>query len=191
MFLAAAKRTPVDLHEWAIQMMERHNRKSHLAPQLSPSTQALLRGETVASPGLPTSISNASKTPTSGDIPIVEDYTRSALPAELVTAQVELNGSGLYQPQTVTFDRSGFPPRSSSNLPQTSSKPRDSENFTTTSRFPPRENSGFNSTTLPIRNAGPPSAALPQPPDTAFRTASLRQQTPNNSSFADAYPSQY
>ncbi|KAL4971567.1 kinase-like domain-containing protein [Aspergillus desertorum] len=31
-FLAAAKRTPVDLQEWAISMMERHNRKSYLAP---------------------------------------------------------------------------------------------------------------------------------------------------------------
>ncbi|KAI6948621.1 hypothetical protein D0869_16088 [Hortaea werneckii] len=44
-FLQAAKRTPVDLEAWAIGLMEKHNRKSHLAPQLSPSTKALLRGE--------------------------------------------------------------------------------------------------------------------------------------------------
>ncbi|KAJ5667982.1 Dual specificity protein kinase FUZ7 [Penicillium maclennaniae] len=31
-FLQAAKRTPVDLQDWAISMMERHNRKSYLAP---------------------------------------------------------------------------------------------------------------------------------------------------------------
>ena len=31
-FLQAAKRTPVDLQEWAVSMMERHNRKSYLAP---------------------------------------------------------------------------------------------------------------------------------------------------------------
>ena len=31
-FLQAAKRTPVDLQEWAVAMMERHNRKSYLAP---------------------------------------------------------------------------------------------------------------------------------------------------------------
>jgi mitogen-activated protein kinase kinase len=43
-FVQAAKRTPVNLQEWAINLMERHNRKSHLAPQLSPATQALLRG---------------------------------------------------------------------------------------------------------------------------------------------------
>jgi len=44
-FLQAAKRTPVDLEQWAVSMMEKHNRKSHLAPQLSPATKALLRGE--------------------------------------------------------------------------------------------------------------------------------------------------
>jgi mitogen-activated protein kinase kinase len=32
LFLQAAKRTPVDLQEWAVSMMERHNRKSYLAP---------------------------------------------------------------------------------------------------------------------------------------------------------------
>ena len=44
-FLQAAKRTPVNLEEWAVSMMERHNRKSHLAPQLSPGSKALLRGQ--------------------------------------------------------------------------------------------------------------------------------------------------
>lgn len=32
LFMQAAKRTPVDLQEWAVSMMERHNRKSYLAP---------------------------------------------------------------------------------------------------------------------------------------------------------------
>ncbi len=32
LFLQAAKRTPVDLQEWAVAMMDRHNRKSYLAP---------------------------------------------------------------------------------------------------------------------------------------------------------------
>jgi hypothetical protein len=39
----AAKRTPVDLREWACGLMDRDNRKSHLVPQLSPATQDLLR----------------------------------------------------------------------------------------------------------------------------------------------------
>lgn len=191
MFLAAAKRTPVDLHEWAIQMMERHNRKSHLAPQLSPSTQALLRGETAASPGIQSSASTTSKTPTSGDIPIVEDYrTQDAIP-DIVAPQVDLNGTGMYQPQSVSFDRSGFPPRSSSNFAQPSSRPRESDALKSSSRFPPRESSGFASTTLPIRSAGPPSSTLPQPPDTAFRNSTSRQSPANTSSYVDGYQSQY
>ncbi|KAK5117009.1 hypothetical protein LTR62_006730 [Meristemomyces frigidus] len=44
-FLQAAKRTPVDLQAWAVSLMEKHNRKSHLAPQLSPGTKALLRSD--------------------------------------------------------------------------------------------------------------------------------------------------
>ncbi|KAL2159114.1 hypothetical protein VTH06DRAFT_2873 [Thermothelomyces fergusii] len=43
LFVQAAKRTPVDLREWACSLMDRDNRKSHLAPQLSPSAQELLR----------------------------------------------------------------------------------------------------------------------------------------------------
>ncbi|KAK4991793.1 MAP kinase kinase (MEK) [Elasticomyces elasticus] len=49
-FLQAAKRTPVDLEVWAVSMMERHNRKSHLAPQLSPATRSLLRGDDRSTP---------------------------------------------------------------------------------------------------------------------------------------------
>ena len=68
-FLQAAKRTPVDLEQWAVSMMEKHNRKSHLVPQLSPNTKALLRGgeETPVS-SCSTSNVTDSWTPTSGDI---------------------------------------------------------------------------------------------------------------------------
>lgn len=66
-FLQAAKRTPVDLEQWAISMMEKQNRKSHLVPPLSPSTKALLRGEETPA----TSLSSGSeRTPTVGTIPI-------------------------------------------------------------------------------------------------------------------------
>ncbi len=64
--MQAAKRTPVDLQEWAVGLMERNNRKSHLAPTLSPATQELLRGDYS-----PTGdYQDVSHTPTSGDIPI-------------------------------------------------------------------------------------------------------------------------
>jgi mitogen-activated protein kinase kinase len=75
-FVQAAKRTPVDLRAWAVSLMERDNRKSHLAPQLSPSTEALLR-----SSDSPTYMGQGGiaigaddrllQTPTSGEIPIV------------------------------------------------------------------------------------------------------------------------
>ncbi|KAM0568736.1 hypothetical protein ACHAP9_002435 [Verticillium nonalfalfae] len=39
-FVQAAKRTPVNLRDWAVSMMERDNRKSHLAPQLENRRQA-------------------------------------------------------------------------------------------------------------------------------------------------------
>jgi mitogen-activated protein kinase kinase len=70
-FLQAAKRTPVDLEQWAIGMMERHNRKSHLVPQLSPGTKALLRGEETPQSSqsqLSASTGGYERTPVSADI---------------------------------------------------------------------------------------------------------------------------
>lgn len=62
--MQAAKRTPVDLRAWAVGLMERDNRKSHLAPQLSPTTQDLLKSSETPNDG------NNAYTPTSGEIPI-------------------------------------------------------------------------------------------------------------------------
>ena len=69
-FLQAAKRTPVDLEQWAVGMMERHNRRSHLTPLLSPTTQALLRGEETPA--------SATSTSTIGEIPISSASTSAA-----------------------------------------------------------------------------------------------------------------
>lgn len=68
-FVQAAKRTPVDLRDWAVGLMERDNRKSHLAPQLSPSTQDLLRSSD-SPPYQNQSEERPINTPTSGEIPI-------------------------------------------------------------------------------------------------------------------------
>src|SRR5271154_1275321 len=55
--------------------MERNNRKSHLAPMLSPATQELLRGD-----DSPTGdYQDLSQTPTSGDIPIGGTDIRSTV----------------------------------------------------------------------------------------------------------------
>lgn len=55
--------------------MERNNRKSHLAPLLSPATQELLRGD-----DSPTGdYQDMSQTPTSGDIPVGGSDIRSTV----------------------------------------------------------------------------------------------------------------
>lgn len=80
-FLQAAKRTPVNLQEWAVSMMERHNRKSYLAP---PAPRALKRdgsrdsvvpfSASSTTSSIDTRSTNSSynaTTPTSGEIPIL------------------------------------------------------------------------------------------------------------------------
>ncbi|KAJ5692125.1 Dual specificity protein kinase FUZ7 [Penicillium macrosclerotiorum] len=87
-FLQAAKRTPVDLQEWAISMMERHNRKSYLAPpapkSLKETATPTSGGSSSPSPANSSKPSMSSKssrtpqsqpspyqqTPTSGDITV-------------------------------------------------------------------------------------------------------------------------
>ncbi|KAF2764858.1 mitogen-activated protein kinase [Teratosphaeria nubilosa] len=83
-FLQAAKRTPVDLEQWAVSMMEKHNRKSHLAPQLSPSTKALLRGGDDGS--------KAQATPRTAAQAWHESHGSS--PAQRAPASAEPNGHG-------------------------------------------------------------------------------------------------
>ena len=193
MFLAAAKRTPVNLEEWAVQMMERHNRKSHLAPQLSPSTQALLRGETALSPSKESTISAPSKTPTSGDIPIAEQDLRATPTNEVVAGHYEKNGTPSYYPQHSSHDQYGYPPRSSSNYQSSNStRSRDADHLSPTmsSQTNSRDNN-YTTTTLPIRPAPPPTGPLPQPPTTAFRNPASRRTNPNGSAFPYSDPSQY
>ena len=138
-----------------MQMMERHNRKSHLAPQLSPSTQALLRGETVASPSKE---SPASKTPTSGEIPIVggEDVKPSP-PLDMSAVQralpQEVNGTSMYPTPPSSHERPLFPPRTSSTSALQSSRPRDSEVFNNVMQSSrPWDGETFNSAIQPSRS---------------------------------------
>lgn len=202
MFIAAAKRTPVNLEEWAVQMMEKHNRKSHLAPQLSPSTQALLRGESQPSPSkdsTPSAPSTATKTPTSGMIPIVDDDTRTTSTPEVAASQRrpsnDINGTGMYHSQTPAFERQGFPPRTSSNLSGPSTgRSRDGDTFSPTSGLPshPKDSGNFNSTTtLPIRPAPPPSGPLPPPPTSSYRSSTSKRSVPNGTSYAFGENQQY
>lgn len=105
-FLQAAKRTPVDLQEWAISMMERHNRKSYLAPpapkSLRDTPSSMPHSNSSSSPAptatppvvgqKPAPISKTSRPsqpqaqspyhPAAGDIPlnIAQDYPTASRP---------------------------------------------------------------------------------------------------------------
>jgi mitogen-activated protein kinase kinase len=114
-FLQAAKRTPVDLEQWAVSMMERHNRRSHLAPQLSPATKAMLRGEDTPSHSSSLSSGTNEKTPTVGEIPVSTGDAERPFPARTSSAnyvQTQMNlpirqapGTQRSRPDTAGSDR--------------------------------------------------------------------------------------
>ena len=170
--------------------MERHNRKSHLAPQLSPATQALLRSDSISSPSKE---SSSSKTPTSGEIPIAGDNMKSSPPSDTATAQrtlpVDINGASMY-PQGSNFARQAFPPRTSSTSGASSNRSRENDgmNIAPTLQFRPKDNDSFN---LPIRPAPPPSGPLPPPPNPSLRNSMPRRPGTNGNGYPNGEGSQY
>ena len=159
--MQAAKRTPVDLREWAVGLMERDNRKSHLAPQLSPSTQDLLR-----SSDSPTYSSQADErglnTPTSGEIPIGGAGIIS--PRDQHTSNRSPTRNGYSGGRTPASAHPGLGPRviTTNSIPKTSGYPG--------SAGPVSSHSTTFS--LPVRPA-PPGGPLPPPPP--------RKETPDDS----------
>ncbi|KAL9620946.1 MAG: hypothetical protein Q9160_004599 [Pyrenula sp. 1 TL-2023] len=180
-FLQAAKRTPVNLQEWAVMMMDRHNRKSYLAP---PAPKALTRDGSRDSSVFPSTdtdssgyASKANFTPTSGEIPIVREAsaTGQSFPSLNYTPSPALslqhlsletndmpNGSNSRAHRLATYDNSLEP----ASAIEPTSRPF----------FPPRTassnsglsaRSGMHTATLPIRPAPPPSGPLPPPPVSA------------------------
>lgn len=178
-------------------MMERHNRKSHLAPQLSPSTQSLLRGDSVVSPSKE---SSASRTPTSGEIPIAGGDMKPPpleTPAVQRSNPTDIEGSiiSAFSTPVTSYERPFFPPRTSSNPVVHSVRSRDSETFNniaTSLRHRSKEIDGFSSTTvIPIRPAPPPSGPLPPPPSASLRNSASRRQVTNGLSYANSEIPQY
>lgn len=175
--------------------MERSNRKSQLAPPLSPATQALLRGEPSASPSKDSSAS--SRTPTSGDIPIREDTksSRQPDPPAARAPSAETNGAPRVSSQSSGPERP-FPPRTSSNSLFTPGRQRESGGFNTANAaqirspgynpaIPPsrsRENESFGN--LPIRP--PPSGPLPAPPGSSPKYAPSRRSGTNGHAYPNS-----
>ena len=166
-FLQAAKRTPVNLEEWAVNMMVTNNRKSHLTAPLSPSTQALLRsGDSSAFTGSsPSKDTTVSKTPTSGEIPIADGNAGQAYaePHLQRVLSAEVNGSNGLFPNQSPLERPSYPPRTSSTSVVPTGRSREQESYSA-------------QTVMPIRPA-PPSGPLPPPPPPAgsMRMSSRRQ----------------
>ncbi|OOQ90757.1 Protein kinase byr1 [Penicillium brasilianum] len=95
-FLQAAKRTPVDLQDWAISMMERHNRKSYLAPpapkSLKETTNSISNSSSpvpLAAPPppapKPAPISKSSRTPQ------LQSYPQAQSPYHPSSGEIPLN----------------------------------------------------------------------------------------------------
>lgn len=171
-FVQAAKRTPVDLREWAVSLMERDNRKSHLAPQLSPATRELLN-----SSDSPTFHSNSNTTddrpydtPTSGEIPIV--------------------GSGIIsprhdygQPQNRSPTRNGLPSgRSTGSGHAGMSQRMASSNSAGSQPADYPKSAGAGTFSLPVRPA-PPGGPLPPPPPRKSTPDDPRRESRRQATF--------
>ncbi|KAK5987462.1 Mitogen-activated protein kinase kinae MST7 [Cladobotryum mycophilum] len=164
-FVQAAKRTPVDLREWAVGLMEKDNRKSHLVPQLSPATQELLRSSD--SPTYQTQSEDRSlPTPTSGDIPIATSSSAMFAAREQMsnrTRSPARNGIPQGRPPPMAHPGLGSRGATTNSIPQL--PPSYSE-----SAYPSSSNS--NTFSLPVRQVPLTSSfAAPPPP---------RKQTPDD-----------
>lgn len=153
--MQAAKRTPVDLRAWAVSLLERDNRKSHLAPQLSPATQELLR-----SSDSPTfqGDNGPAFTPTSGEIPIagMSGMTISSPRDQVHNRSPTRNGIGAFGRVPAPNVHPGLGQRSvtSGTIPKVG---------TPEPSYPASASAGQATFALPGRPA-PPGGPLPPPP---------------------------
>ncbi|OTB09261.1 hypothetical protein M426DRAFT_18634 [Hypoxylon sp. CI-4A] len=168
-FVQAAKRTPVDLREWAVGLMERDNRKSHLVPQLSPATRELLRSSdspTFQNDG------NAAYTPTSGEIPIVGAIASPRDHAHAQNRSPTRNGTGSLGRSSGSTIHPGLGQRAqtSGSIPK----------ITTADLSQPAVTGP--SFTLPVRPA-PPGGPLPPPPPRKETPDELRRENRRQATF--------
>ncbi|ORY65464.1 MAP kinase [Pseudomassariella vexata] len=151
-FVQAAKRTPVDLRAWAVGMMEKDNRKSHLAPQLSPSTQDLLRSSD--SPTHQNDV-NPAFTPTSGEIPIAGAIASPRDQVHMQNRSPTRNGIGSHGRAAGAHAHPGLGQRSAtaSSIPKAGGSELNLPASASQATF-----------TLPVRPAAPGGPLPPPPP---------------------------
>ena len=131
-FVQAAKRTPVDLQEWAVSLMDRHNRKSYLAPPAPKSlnsdgstSDSMYTGSTpststiasITSNGTPTTMGNTPVTARKMMTPGSVDMTFQQQPMMSPPRQAQLSAGmhGLRIPTGIA-ERSPPPPLSLQHL---------------------------------------------------------------------------
>ncbi|KAI1773341.1 kinase-like protein [Hypoxylon cercidicola] len=170
-FVQAAKRTPVDLREWAVGLMEKDNRKSHLVPQLSPATRELLRSSdspTFQNDG------SAAFTPTSGEIPIAGAIASPRDQGHVQNRSPTRNGVGSVGRSSGAAIHPGLGQRSatSGSIPK----------ITTADLSQPTSATLGTSFTLPVRPA-PPGGPLPPPPPRKETPDELRRENRRQATF--------
>lgn len=167
------------MREWAVSLMERDNRKSHLAPLPSPGTRELLLGN--HSPD-GAADDRALETPTSGEIPIVGAIVSSPRDqhnsvSNRSPTRSDRGGAGSGR-SNGPFVHPGLGPRvaTTNSIPQLAAPP-----MPRTGRHSPSPSLGSNSSkqsasfALPIRPP-PPGGPLPPPPP----RRNTPQQTPDD-----------
>lgn len=158
--MQAAKRTPVDLRAWAVGLMEKDNRKSHLAPQPSPTTQDAL---------------HTTDSPTSGEIPIAgaisspRDHHQAS---QSQNRSPTRNGLGSLGRAAGSSAHPGLGQRSTTSGSIPKAGPSDAG-------LPASANAGTFS--LPVRGA--PGSGLPPPPPRKETPDELRREGRRQGAF--------
>ena len=188
-FLQAAKRTPVNLQEWTVSMMNRHNRKSYLAPP-APKTltrdgtrdalaSAQIQSNSASSRDSSSPSSHMIATPTSAEMPMAppimgvqvsKDYTpghpgfaQKSPPPPLSLEHLSLETQDMANGQPSRSNRQYYSSRD--NIPEPASAIEQSprfQQFTQSNRpfYPPRTSSNI-SAQGPLYSAGLPERRPP------------------------------
>lgn len=203
-FIQAAKRTPVNLREWAISMMDQHNRKSYLAPPAPSSIKRDGSRDSVSRTRQPSDDSPRTRaTPTSGEIPLnlARDIKRSEASYKSGTAQsptmgleqLSLHNNNNHQSHSHSQSQhptqqqppQPYPSNTQTQRTARSGYPSPSPLSATAQQFAsprsapspyyPHSRNGAPSAGLPFRN-GPPKGPLPAPPSPADSSTWRNQQ---------------